>query len=133
VFQSVRADCRRIRRGTPVLSSVEGFWISARVFTGEFSNSSFHVFPGPGRDVYATIGLSEVNHFPTEPDMERRASAYISWWTEWAPDGELVAPFPNSMGRTQNAVMVRNCGSLQFNLDVANWVVATAQINIFQL
>jgi hypothetical protein len=37
------------------------------------------------------------------------------------------------MGRTQNAVMVRNCGSLQFNLDVANWVVATAQINIFQL
>lgn len=116
-----------------MLDSVEGFWISARVFTGEFSNSSFHFFPEPGRDVYATIALSEVNHFPTEPDMERRASAYIFRWTEWGPDGQLNAPFPNSMGRTQNAVLVRNCGSLQFNLDVANWVVATAQINIFQL
>ena len=116
-----------------MLTAVDGYWITSRVFTGEFSNSYFHVFPAPGVDVYATIGLSEVNHYPTEPDMERRASAYISRWTEWGPDGVLVGPTPNSMGRTQNAVMVRNCGSLQFNLDVANWVVATAQINIFQL
>lgn len=116
-----------------MLNRVDGYWISARVFTGEFSNSFFHVFPQPGVDVYATIGLSEVQQFPTEPAMERRASAYISRWTEWGPDGVLVAPSTNSMGRTQNAVMVRNCGSLQFNLDVTNWVVATAQINIFQL
>ena len=116
-----------------MLNSVDGFWISARVFTGEFSNSYFHFFPEPGHDVYATIVLSQVDHYPTEPAMERRAAGYISWWTEWGPDGVLVAPSPNSMGRTQNAVTVRNCGSLQFNLDVANWVVATAQINIFQL
>lgn len=28
-----------------VLQSVDGYWISARVFTGEFSNSYFHFFP----------------------------------------------------------------------------------------
>jgi len=115
-----------------VLKSVDGFWISAQVFTGDFSNSYFHTFLAPGQNIYATISLSEVNHYATEPDLGRRASAYISRWTAYGPDGKLFAPNPNSMGRTQNAVMVRNCGSLQFNLDVSNWVVATAQINIFQ-
>lgn len=32
----------------PVLQSVDGYWISARVFTGEFSNSCFHFFPHDG-------------------------------------------------------------------------------------
>ncbi len=115
-----------------MLKSVDGFWISAQVYTGDFSNSYFHFLEAPGQNVYATISLSEVNHYPTEPDMRRQASAYISWWTAYGSDGKLFAPHPNSMGRTQNAVMVRNCASLQFNLDVSNWVVATAQINIFQ-
>ena len=115
-----------------MLLSVDGFWITAQVFTGEFSNGYFHVFDLPGQNVYATISLSGVDHFPTEPDMERRVSAYIAWWTEYGADGKLFAPSPNSMGRAQNAVVVRNCGSLEFRLDVANWVVATAQINIFQ-
>ena len=52
---------------------------------------------------------------PTEPDMRRRASAYISWWTAYGPDGKLFGPSPNSMAPTQNAVAVRNCGSLQFD------------------
>jgi hypothetical protein len=115
-----------------VLKSVDGYWISARVYTGDFSNSYFHVFPAPGPDIYASISLSEVRHYPTDPDMDRGASAYIYRWTTYGPDGKLVEPSTNSMGRTQNAVMLRNCGSLQFNLDVSNWVVATAQINIFQ-
>ncbi len=120
------------REYSGVLQSVDGFWISAQVFTGDFSNSYFHSFEAPGRNVYATIVLSEVSHYPTEPDMGRRASAYISWWTAYGPDGKLFAPSPNSMGRTQNAVAVRNCGSLEFRLEVSNWVVATAQISIFQ-
>lgn len=114
-----------------MLKAVDGFWISAQVFTGDFSNSYFHFFAAPGKTVYATISLSEVNHYPTEPDMRRQASAYISWWTAYGPDGKLFAPSPNSMGPTQNAVAVRNCGSLQFDLAVSNWVSATAQINIF--
>jgi hypothetical protein len=116
-----------------VLKSVDGFWISAQVFTGTFSNSYFHTFPAPGQDIYATISLSELNHYPTEPDMRRSAAAYISWWTTYGSDGALLPPSSNIMLRAQNAVMLRNCGSLQFNLDVSNWVVATAQINIFQL
>jgi hypothetical protein len=116
-----------------VLTSVDGYWISAQVFTGDFSNSYFHAFPAPGRDVYATISLSQVNHYPTEPDLARSVSAYISWWTVYDADGKLIPGEPNSMGVTQNAVMLPRCGSLQFNLDVSNWVVATAQINIFQL
>ena len=115
-----------------MFNSIDGFWISASVFTGDFSNSYFHAFPAPGQDVYATISLSEVNHYPTEPDLLRTAAAYISWWTVYGPEGKLVAPSLNSMGRMQNAVMVRNCGTLQFNLDVSNWVQATAQINIIQ-
>src|SRR5688572_25478337 len=115
-----------------VLKQVDGYWISARVFTGDFSNSYFHVFEAPGQDIYATISLSEVNHDPTEPDMRRRASAYIESWTVYGGDGKLTAPFPNSAGRTQNAVAIRNCGSLLFRLDVSNWVSATAQVNIFQ-
>jgi hypothetical protein len=115
-----------------MLLSVDGFWITAQVFTGEFSNSYFHVFDRPGKNVYATISLSGLDHFPVEPDMQRVASAYISWWTVYDKDGKLLAPSPNSMGRTQNAVVVRDCGSLEFHLDVANWVVATAQINIFR-
>jgi hypothetical protein len=115
-----------------MLKSVDGFWISAQVFTGDFSNSYFHAFEAPGRNIYATIVLSEVDHFATEPDLGRRASAYILHWTTFGPDGILVAPSPNSMGRTQNAVAVRNCGSLEFRLDVSNWVVATAQISIFE-
>lgn len=115
-----------------MLQSVNGFWMSARVLTGDFSNSYFHVFESPGKNVYATISLSQVNHFPVEPDMRRRATAYISWWTTFGPDGEVVGPFPNSAGTTQNAVAVRNCNSLLFNLDVSNWVEATAQINIFE-
>jgi len=43
-----------------------------------------------------------------------------------------VAPEPNSMGRTQNAVRLRNCASLEFELEVSQWVSATAQINIFK-
>ena len=116
-----------------MLNSVDGYWISAQVFAGDFSNTYFHVFPEPGRDIYASISLSEVSHYATEPDQGRTASAYISWWTTYGPDGKLFAPSPNSMGRTQNAVMLRSCGSLQFNLDVSNWVFATAQISIFQL
>ncbi len=116
-----------------MLDSVDGYWLSAQVFTGDFSNSYFHVFERPGVDVYASIALSEVSHYPTEPDMRRRACAYISWWTTYGPDGVFVAPNPNSSGPTQNAVLVRGCASLQFNLDVSNWVFATAQINIFRL
>jgi hypothetical protein len=115
-----------------MLRSVDGFWISARVFTGDFSNSYFHAFEAPGRNVYATISLSEVNHFPVEPDMERQAVAYIARWTAYGPDGKLFSPARTDLGRAQNAVAVRNCGSLEFRLDVANWVDAAAQINIFQ-
>jgi len=115
-----------------MLQSVDGFWISARVNTGDFSNSYFHAFEAPGRDIYATIALSEVLHFATEPDMTRRAGAYIARWTAYGPDGKLFAPSVNSAGRTQNAVAVRNCGSLEFHLDVANWVFAIAQITIFE-
>jgi hypothetical protein len=115
-----------------LLRSVDGFWISARVFTGDFSNSYLHVFEAPGKNVYATISLSEVNQLPIDPDMRRGATAYISWWTAYGPDGKWFAPFPNSTGHTQNAVAVCNCGSLEFRLDVSNWVDATAQINIFQ-
>jgi hypothetical protein len=114
-----------------MLLSVDGFWITAQVFTGEFSNTYFHVFDRPGKSVYATISLSSLDHFSVEPGM-RRASAYIARWTVYGPDGEFIAPFPNSMGLTQNAVVVRDCATLEFRLDVANWVVATAQINIFQ-
>lgn len=116
-----------------MLKSIDGFWISASVFTGDFSLSYFHAFPAPGPDIYATISLSEVNHHPTEPDMRRRALAYIAHWTSFDLDGKLVAPETRSMGHTQNAVRVRNCGSLEFHLDVSNWVEATAQINIFEL
>jgi hypothetical protein len=115
------------------LRSVDGFWITAQVFTGEFSNSYFHVFERPGQNVYATIALSGLDHFATEPDMERHASAYIARWVVYDSDGNFVAPFPNSMGRAQNAVAVRNCGALEFRLDIANWVDAAAQINIFQI
>ncbi len=113
-----------------MLLSVEGFWMTAQVNTGEFLKGYLHTFDGPGHNVYATISLSGLDHFAT--DMPRRASAYIAWWTEYGADGKLFPPYPNSMGRAQNAVFVRNCGSLYFRLDVANWVVATAQINIFQ-
>jgi len=115
-----------------VLQAVDGYWISASVYTGEFSNSYFHSFEAPGRDIYATIALSEVDHYPTEPDMARRTSAYIARWTTYGPDGKLFAPSFNSTGRTQNAVVVRNCASLEFRLDVANWVFAIAQITIFE-
>lgn len=115
-----------------MLQSVEGFWISASVYTGAFSNSYFHFVGSPGQNVYATISLSGVDHHPG-PAMEREANAYIVRWTTWGPDGALVAPFPNSMGRTQNAVAIRDCASIEFRLDVKNWVDATAQINIFQI
>lgn len=115
-----------------MLLSVDGFWVTAQVFTGEFSNTYFHVFDRPGQNVYATISLSGLNQFPTEPDLQRRASAYIARWTIYDEDGKFSDPFPNSMGPAQNAVVVRNCATLEFRLDVANWVVATAQINIFQ-
>lgn len=112
-----------------MLPTVEGFWISAQVRTGDFSNSYFHVFDPPGRDVYATISLSDWQHFPMEPERQRRASAYIERWTQYAPDGRILTP--DSMGLTQNAVLVRNCRSLEFRLLVVNWVSAIAQINIF--
>ena len=115
-----------------MLRSVDGFWLSARVFTGDFSNSYFHAFEAPGKNVYATISLSQVNQFPVDPDMRRRTSAYIARWTTYDPNGNIVAPSPNSAGITQNAVAVRNCSSLMFHLDVSNWVDATAQINIFE-
>ena len=117
-----------------MLKSIDGFWISAQVFSGSFSNSYFHIFPSSGHNVYATISLSEVTHYPTEPDLERSAAAYISWWTSYGLDGKQNAPSPEPKPteRTRNAVVVRDCGSLQFNLDVSNWVAATAQINIFE-
>jgi hypothetical protein len=118
--------------GGLVLRSVDGFWLSAAVFTGDFSNTYWHDFAKPGKNVYATISLSQVNHFPVEPDLRRRASAYISWWTAYSPDGKVIGPSFISAGATLNAIAVRNCNSLLFTLDVSNWVEATAQINIFE-
>ena len=116
-----------------MLRSVEGYWLSAQVFTGEFTNSYFHFFPEPGATVYATISLSEVKQYPMDREPVRDAAGYISRWAVYGPDGRLVGPNADSMGRSQNAVMIRDCGFIQFDLHVANWTVATAQINIFQL
>jgi hypothetical protein len=116
-----------------MLQSVEGYWLNARVLTGEYAQNHFHVFPFPGRAVYATIALSGVNHFPTEPDLRRRAQAYIARWTVYDEVGNIVAPEPNSMGEHQNAAYVERCATLEFVLEVANWVDATAQVNIFAL
>jgi hypothetical protein len=115
-----------------MVRSVDGFWISAEVFIGDFSNSYYQFFDPPGPDVYATISLSQLNHSPTEPDLERRASAFIEEWVTYDADGKLVGPDPNSTGANQNAVYVRNCAAIGFRLDVSNWVSAIAQINIFQ-
>lgn len=115
-----------------MVRSVEGLWISAEVFTGEFSNSCYQFFDPPGPDVYATISLSQLYHSPTEPDLERRASAFIEEWVTYDADGKFVAPDPNSTGHNQNAVFVRNCGAIGFRLDVSNWISAIAQINIIQ-
>src|ERR1700687_5871991 len=115
-----------------MLQSVDGFWMSPRGFTGAFSNSYFHFIGSPGQNVYAPISLSGVDHYATEPDMERHATAYIARWTAYGPDGKLFAPSPNSMGRSENAGAIRDCASIAFHLDIENWVVATAQINIFQ-
>jgi len=112
--------------------SVEGFWIAASMFGhGTFSQSYFQFYEPPGQDIYATIALSGIDHFPS--DTEHSASAYIARWTVYGPDGKLVAPEPNSMGPTQNAIGLRNCASLEFELEVSQWVSATAQINIFKV
>lgn len=110
--------------------SVEGFWIDAAIYgDGTFSESYFQFYEPPGQDVYATIALSRLDHYPT--DAAHFASAYIARWTVYGPDGTLFAPEPNSMGKAQNAIALRNCASLEFELEVTGWVEAAAQINIF--
>jgi hypothetical protein len=116
-----------------MLTAVDGFWIRAVAFNeGSFRNSSFHFFETPGLNVYATITLSGVSRASSGSEHGLAAVASIIRWTTWGPDGKLVAPSPGSMGETQNAVVVRNCASLEFALDVRNAVDAIAQINIFR-
>jgi hypothetical protein len=116
---------------TEMLLSVEGFWIAASIFgDGTFSQSYFQFYEPPGQDIYATIALSRLDHYPG--DADHFVSAYIARWTVYGPDGKLFAPEPNSMGRAQNAIGLRNCASLEFELEVTHWVTAAAQINIFK-
>jgi hypothetical protein len=114
-----------------MLRSVEGFWIRAEVNEGNFTNSYFHFFEPPGQNVYATISLSSFDNSFPRSQLAFNAFAYIIRWTTYGSDGKLVGPFP-SMGHAQNAVIVHNCGSLEFGLEVTNNVDAVAQINIFQ-
>jgi hypothetical protein len=112
--------------------SAEGFWIESSIFgDGSFSQSVFEVYEPPGRDIYATITLSGIDHFPN--DGQHFASAYIDSWTFFDADGKRVGVSSSSpgLGRAQNSIALRNCGSLYFVLEVANWTLAVAQISIF--
>ena len=89
----------------------------------------------PGTNVYASIGLSQVNtsFAANAPDPHFSAEAWISSFTVYLTDGSESAPqTPDSPLFFLNSIFIQNCATITFELAV-NRADAIAQITVFEL